>query len=61
MTAGTFELTISNKAGAVVYSGTGDIDPFYPLEVDMSDKASGIYSVDIKGAGLDESFTIAKL
>ena len=61
MTAGSFELIISNKAGAVVYSGSGDIDPFYPLEVDLSDKPSGTYSVDLRGSGLNESYTIAKL
>ena len=58
---GSFEVTVSNKAGAVVFSTKQDIDPFEPMAIDMSDKSAGTYSVHVSGNGIDENYTIAKI
>ena len=60
-TEGQIEVSISNKAGATVWSGTQEASPFAPLAVDMSGLAGGTYYVSIKGAGIDDVYPIAKL
>lgn len=60
-TEGQIEVSISNKAGATVWSGTQEASPFAPLAVDMSGMAGGTYYVSIKGAGIDDVYPIAKL
>lgn len=58
---GTFDITISNKAGAVVFSKSSEISPFEPFVVDMTGNASGLYFVHVKGNGVDDIYTIAKI
>ncbi|MBO4475824.1 MAG: S8 family serine peptidase [Bacteroidales bacterium] len=58
---GEYTVTVSNKAGAPVYSGTVAAGPFDPYAIDLSGCPSGIYSVLLKGLGEDKRFTIAKL
>ena len=57
---GQIEVAITNKAGATVWSGTENASPFAPLAIDMSGMAGGTYYVSIKGAGIDDVYTIAK-
>ncbi len=57
---GQIEVAITNKAGATVWSGTENASPFSPLAIDMSGMAGGTYYVSIKGAGIDDVYTIAK-
>lgn len=59
--AGPYEVTVSNKAGATVLSGSFEIGPFTPAAIDLSGRPSGIYSVRLKGNGTDELFSVAKL
>ena len=59
-TEGQFEIAISNKAGATVWTGTSVISPFSPLSVDLSDQPGGIYYVRIEGPGVNSAYTIAK-
>ncbi|MBO4565610.1 MAG: S8 family serine peptidase [Bacteroidales bacterium] len=59
--AGKLDVSISNKAGAVVFSGSADVTPFDPLVVDLSGQASGTYFVKLKGCGLDDSYNIVKI
>ena len=55
--AKTVGLTISNKAGAVVFSqGDVTLDPFSPMSIDLKDQPGGVYYVRI---GSDR-YTIVK-
>ena len=55
--AKTADLSISNKAGAVVYSQSGAVlDPFAPLAIDLKEQPGGVYYVKI---GSDR-YTIVK-
>lgn len=58
---GKLDIAVYNKAGAVVWSASqSDASPFSPVIVDLSGQPGGIYYVKVKGAGIDESYTIAK-
>jgi len=61
LNAGSYSISISNKAGSTVYTTTADIDPFEPLEINLKDKPSGIYAIRINGSGVDKTYNIAKL
>ena len=54
------KVTITNKAGATVWSETAAAGPFEPLSVDMSGQPGGTYYVRISGSDIDNTFTIAK-
>ena len=58
---GMLETTISNRAGATVYSGSAESTPFEPVEIDMTGMPSGTYYVRLKGCGLDARYTIVKI
>ncbi len=58
---GTFEITIINKIGAVVYSSKSESSPFFPIAIDVTGFDPGAYSVNIKGAGIDGTYTIVKI
>ena len=59
--SGEVTYRLSNKAGAVVRSGKADLSPFDPLSLDMGDLAAGTYYLYLKGAGLDDTYTIVKI
>ena len=60
-TAVSADITISNAAGAVVFSQDGaSIDPFAPVKVDMSGLPGGVYYVSVSGEGINSSSSIAK-
>lgn len=60
-TEGKLDLTVYNKAGSTVWSvSQSDASPFDPVTVDLSGKPGGIYYVKVQGAGLDDTYTIAK-
>lgn len=59
--SGELEYRLSNKAGAVVRSGKTGISPFEPLSLDMNDLPAGTYYLYLKGAGLDDTYTIVKI
>ena len=59
--SGEVTYRLSNKAGAVVRSGKADLSPFNPLSLDMGDLAAGTYYLYLKGAGLDDTYTIVKI
>ena len=52
---------MSGKAGAVVLSGRVPVSPFEPLVLDVKDLPAGTYYMYLKGAGLDGTYTIAKI
>ena len=54
------KVSITNKAGAKVWSDTVDAGPFDPLQVDMSGMPGGMYYVKIEGAGVNDIYPIAK-
>ncbi len=55
--AKTVSLTISNKAGAVVFSqGDVTLDPFSPMSIDLKDQPGGVYYVRIG----NDRYTIVK-
>ena len=54
------EVTVTNKVGATVWSGTAAAGPFNSLSVDLSAQPSGVYYVHVKGASVDDNYTIAK-
>ena len=55
--AKTADLSISNRAGAVVYSQDGAaLDPFAPLAIDLREQPGGVYYVKIG----NDRFTIVK-
>ncbi|MBO4657693.1 MAG: S8 family serine peptidase [Bacteroidales bacterium] len=54
------KVTITNKAGAKVWSEAVDAGPFNPLQIDMSGMPGGMYYVKIVGAGVDDIYPIAK-
>ena len=54
------KVTITNKAGAKVWSQAVDAGPFNPLQIDMSGMPGGMYYVKIVGAGVDDIYPIAK-
>lgn len=55
------EITIVNKAGTTVYSGTATISPFSPLSVDLESCASGLYYVNIKTSTGEYKYPVVKL
>ena len=59
-TEGQIAVSVSNKAGATVWSGSGAAGPFAPMTVDLSGQAGGIYYVRVEGAGINDTYTIAK-
>ena len=59
-TEGQIEVSISNKAGATVWSGSGATGPFDPMSADLSALPGGTYYVRIQGAGIDDVFPVAK-
>ena len=59
-TSGQITVSISNKAGAVVWSGESAVTPFDPLSVDLSGVAGGSYYVTLQGAGTDGTYPIVK-
>ena len=55
--AGSADVTVSNRAGAVVFSQNGVVlDPFSPAEIDLRDQPGGVYYVKIG----NDRYTIAK-
>lgn len=60
-TDGIYAISISNKAGATVWSATVDAGPFHPLTVDLSGCSGGTYYVRIDGGGVDDTFTVVKI
>lgn len=57
----TLSITISNKAGAVVYSAdNAQIGPFNVCTVDMSEQAAGVYYISVKGEGYDNVYSVIK-
>lgn len=59
--AKTVDVSISNKAGATIYSASGiSIDPFNPYSVKVKDFPGGVYYVRLKGEGIDNVSTIVK-
>ena len=59
--SGELEYRMSGKAGAVVLSGRVPVSPFEPLVLDVKDLPAGTYYLYLKGAGLDGTYTIAKI
>lgn len=59
--SGELEYRLSNKAGAVVRSGKATVSPFEPLSLDLGDLAAGTYYLYLKGAGLNDTYTIVKI
>ena len=57
---GQIEVSISNKAGATVWTGSGATGPFEPMSADLSALPGGTYYVRIQGAGIDDVFPVAK-
>lgn len=57
---GQMSVSITNKAGATVWSGSAAASPFAPMAVDMSAQPGGIYYVRVEGAGVNDVYTIAK-
>lgn len=59
--ARTVDVSISNRAGATVYTASGiGIDPFNPYSVKVKDFPGGVYYVKLKGEGIDSVSTIVK-
>ena len=57
----TGDVVISNKAGAVVLSQKSvSLDPFSPLQFDMSELPGGVYYVTIKADAINETFSVVK-
>lgn len=54
------EVSIFNKIGAKVWSGSGAASPFAPLRIDLSGLPGGIYYVKVQGTGVNDTYTIAK-
>ena len=54
------EVTVTNRVGATVWSGSAAAGPFSPLSVDLSAQPGGIYYVHVKGTDVDDNYTIAK-
>ena len=54
------EVTVTNRVGATVWSGSAAAGPFTPLSVDLSAQPGGIYYVHVKGTDVDDNYTIAK-
>ena len=58
---GKINVTISNRAGATVFSGSSEVSPFDPYAVDLSAVAAGTYYVRLDGCGTDDTYTIVKI
>lgn len=59
--AGTVDVTISNKAGAILFSEKNvESGPASPYQVDMSGYGTGTYYVRISGEGIDETMSVIK-
>ncbi len=57
----TADVTVSNKAGAVVLSAEGStLDPFAPLTFDMKSLPGGVYYVTISGESGSETYSVVK-
>ena len=59
--SGKMDVSISNKAGATVFSGSSEVSPFSPYDIDLSGIAAGSYYVRLNGCGVDSVYTIAKI
>ena len=57
---GQLAVTVTNKVGATVWSGSAAAGPFSPMSIDLSAQPGGVYYVRVQGAGVDERYTIAK-
>jgi len=57
---GQLEVTVTNKVGATVWSGSATVGPFNPMSIDLSGQPGGVYYVHVQGNGVDERYTIAK-
>lgn len=54
-------ITVSNKAGAAVFSlENAAISPFDPVQIDLGGLPGGIYYVRVKGDGIDASYPVIK-
>ncbi len=59
--AQTADVSVSNKAGAVVLSAEGcTLDPFTPLTFSMKSLPGGVYYVTIKGENGSETYSVVK-
>lgn len=57
----TASITITNRAGANVYSADNvQISPFSPVQVDMDGLPGGVYYVNVSGNSLNSTYSIAK-
>ncbi len=55
------DISISNRTGATVYSQSqATIDPFAPVQVDMSALPAGVYYVSISGGQLNSTSSVTK-
>ena len=55
------DVTVSNKAGAIVLSKEDvTLNPFSPLKLDMSSLPGGVYYVTIKSDAIHETFSVVK-
>lgn len=59
--SGTISVSISNKAGATVFSGSAEVSPFAPYTIDLSGVAAGTYYVRLDGCGTDSVYPIVKI
>lgn len=57
---GRYNISVSNKAGAVLWSDSVNAGPFNPLSIDVSSWSGGTYYVRIVGPGVNDIFTIIK-
>ena len=56
----TADVTVSNKAGAIVFEGSLQMDPFNPAVINMSDCTPGLYYVTVKGGSYNDRYSIVK-
>jgi hypothetical protein len=55
------DVTVSNKAGAVVIDASGStLDPFSPLTLDMSSLPGGVYYVTVRGGSASGTYSVVK-
>ena len=59
---GPVAISISNKAGATIFSGNYELrSVFEPITIDLGSAAAGTYYVSISGAGIDKTYEIVKI
>ena len=59
-TAGQVNVSITNKVGATVWTGSATAGPFDPMAADLSALPGGTYYVRVENGGVSEVYTIAK-